>query len=230
MQPWGTRENNPDCGSRREERGILETQATTCWKHLFLLNLFLQSLNIIHSPGCQQLGICAEDSPSLVLSSQGCSGISGLALRWFAWTVIPASADAFAWCFWDGNQELGLSSAQKPARITTKQLIIQERSGVKRWLGATELVATWLFCQGQSCAVRLQLESNKHPHYPWLHTGSMLIQGLVGAAPFPLFAGTNASKCILHLLESLLSGQVKALLGASLAVWNDAAVAKINKF
>lgn len=78
--------------------------------------------------------------------------------------------------------------------------------------------------------MRLQLESIKHPHYPWLHTGSMLIQGLVGAAPFPLFAGTNVSKCVLHLLESLLSGQVQALLGASLAVWNDAAVAKINKF
>lgn len=58
----------------------------------------------------------------------------------------------------------------------------------------------------------------------------MLIQGLVGAAPFLLFAGTNVSKCVLHLLEYLLSGQVKALLGASLAVWNDAAVVKINKF
>lgn len=57
----------------------------------------------------------------------------------------------------------------------------------------------------------------------------MLMQGFVGAAPFPLFAGTNVSKCILHLLESLLSGQVKALLGALLAVWNDAAVVKINK-
>lgn len=78
--------------------------------------------------------------------------------------------------------------------------------------------------------MRLQLESSEHPHYPWLHTGSVLIQGLVGAAPFLLFAGTNVSKCILYLLESLLSGQVKALLGASLAVWNDAAVVKINKF
>lgn len=72
----------------------------------------------------------------------------------------------------------------------------------------------------------LQLESHEHPYYPRLQTGSKLMRGFVGAARFPLFAGTNISKCILQRLGSLLLGQVKALLDALLGVWKDVAFVK----
>lgn len=42
-------------------------------------------------------------------------------------------------------------------------------------------------------AVWLQLESHEHPYYPWLQTGSMLMQGFVGAACFPLQAQMSAN-------------------------------------
>ena len=56
----------------------------------------------------------------------------------------------------------------------------------------------------------------------WLH----VMWGFVGAAHFPLFAGTNVSKCILQRLGSLLFGQVKALLNALLGVWKNVAFVK----
>lgn len=117
---------------------------------------------------------------------------------------------------------MGWGSARKPALRIATQIIGWERMRQD---------VTWS-CRGGGHlavlprAVWLQLESHEHPYYPRLQTGSMLMRGFVGAACFPLFAGTNVSKWILQRLRSLLLGQVKALLDALLDVWKDVAFVK----